>query len=121
MVCDLQKHDGRVWAQVTLALNLRQPGKNTAIDLTINKAAGKAASKYLSSPIAKSVTTKAGRLNNSGKALVKATGNNVTRKTTATVKKVAENTGKAAARTAETGAKGYANPHIQKGKDKTDM
>jgi hypothetical protein len=26
MACSLQKHNGRVWAQVTLTLNLRQPG-----------------------------------------------------------------------------------------------
>jgi hypothetical protein len=32
MVCSLQKHDGRVWAQVTLALNLRQPGAKEATE-----------------------------------------------------------------------------------------
>jgi RHS repeat-associated protein len=95
--------------------------KNTAIDLTTDKLAKGLSSKLVGAPLSKVGTTNAGRLNSTGKALVNATGNNVTRKTTETTKRIIKTVAKAAKEGTNTTLKGVTDNKRQELKDKTDQ
>jgi len=75
--------------------------KNTVIDLTADKLARGFSKKLVWAPLSKVGTTNAGRLNNTGKALVNATGKNVTRKSTETTKRIIKGVAKGAEKTTE--------------------
>ena len=95
--------------------------KNTVIDLTTDKLAKGLSSKLVGAPLAKVGTTNAGRLNSTGKALVNATGNNVTRKTTETTKRIINKVAKGTEKGAETTLKGVTNQKQEELKKKTNQ
>ncbi|MDP4268308.1 MAG: RHS repeat-associated core domain-containing protein, partial [Bacteroidota bacterium] len=95
--------------------------KNTAIDLTADKLAGGLSNKLVGAPLSKVGTTNAGRLSSTGRTLVKGTGNNITRKTTETTKRIIRNVAKGAEKITETTVNGVTNNKRQQLKDKTDQ
>ncbi|MDD2797223.1 MAG: hypothetical protein PHV20_01380 [Bacteroidales bacterium] len=95
--------------------------KNTAIDLTVNKAAGKLSSKLVGNPLSKVGTTNAGRLTSGMKTVVKSTGNNITRKVTENVKRVVKTVAKGAAKTTESSTKALMNKKQEEVKKGTNL
>jgi len=95
--------------------------KNTVIDLTADKLARGFSKKLVGAPLSKVGTTNAGRLNNTGKALVNATGKNVTRKSTETTKRIIKGVAKGAERGTETTLNGVTNQKREDLKKKTNQ
>ena len=101
---------------VTVHKNVGNIIKNTAIDLAADKIAGKAAGK-LEGKLSKVGITNAGGLSRNAKAILKATGHNVTRATKATVKAGIKATAKVAAKATESAIKATTNKQRQELKD----
>jgi RHS repeat-associated protein len=105
---------------VNVEKNAVNIAKNTAIDLAANKLTGKLGGK-VESKITKAGLTNAGALSSTTKAVVRATGTNITRANTASIKKGIETGAKVAEKVTTGAAKAITNPAKNKLKESTNL